>query len=174
VYKNLLNAALFQLGWLICVLGGNLAAIAFTLPYLLFHFRFISGNHREIVFVALIAGIGMLLDAANIASGIFSVPGTAFPLWLACLWLLFATLVPHGLRWLSGRPLLAAGFGAIGGSMSYLAGIELGVASSDHIALALATWATQWAVIVPLALALSNSWLGDDAAPATPSRRLTL
>jgi uncharacterized membrane protein YGL010W len=35
--KILLNLALFQIGWVVCVVGGNIYAVAFTLLALLLH-----------------------------------------------------------------------------------------------------------------------------------------
>jgi hypothetical protein len=157
---NIVNAVLFQLGWFACVFGGDLNALIWTIPYLILHFSCITTLRGEWKFVVAVAAIGIAVDSLNLAAGIFAVEGPMlFPIWLACLWLLFATFIPHGLSWLSGRPVLAALFGAVGGSMSYLAGIKIGVASTDNLSLAMVVWATQWAIMLPLALAAAQRWL---------------
>ena len=48
------------------------------------------------------------------------------PLWLIALWCSFATLTPLSLSSILSRPWLAIMFGAIGGPLSYLAGVRLG------------------------------------------------
>ncbi len=163
---NLANAILFQLGWFACVLGGNLLAVLWTVPYLVAHFVYISRLRGEWLFVAGLAALGITVDSLAMAAGIFSIPGSLpFPLWLACLWVLFGTFIPHGLSWLSGRPLLATAFGAVGGCLSYYAGVRLGLAQTDNLPLALTFWAIQWAIIIPAALAVAQRWLIDPVQP---------
>lgn len=167
---NIVNAVLFQLGWFACVLGGNLNALIWTVPYLALHFSCISRFRNEWVFVSVFAALGITLDSLAMAGGIFSIPGNLpFPIWLACLWLMMGTFIPHGLSWLLGRPLLATAFGAIGGCLSYYAGIRLGVAQTDKLPLALAFWAVQWGLLVPMALAAAQRWLIEPAQPSLQS-----
>jgi hypothetical protein len=51
--------------------------------------------------------------------------------------------------------------------MSYLAGIQLGVASSSAPLKAALFWAAQWAILMPSLVVLAEQWL---APPATPQR----
>jgi hypothetical protein len=158
--RNLVNAVLFQLGWFACVIGGDIIALLWTVPYLILHFLYISTQGKEWQFVLFVAVLGSILDAAAIAAGMFSVSSALpLPVWLICLWLLFGTLIPHGLSWLRGRSWLAALFGAIGGSMSYIAGVRLGAASTDNLMVSSLIWATQWALLLPLLLAIAERWL---------------
>lgn len=151
------NAVLFQIGWFICVLGGDLPALAFTAFYLLFHFGWYSQLKGEWLYTVVIASAGVILDSFNLWLGVFSSP-EGFPLWLLCLWILVATVVPHGLYWLRCRPLLAIAFGAIGGAGSYTAGIQLGAASSENLFLSQLIWLVQWGVLFPLLLIISD-WI---------------
>jgi hypothetical protein len=50
------------------------------------------------------------------------------PFWITVMWLQFATLLHFALSWLSGRYLLSAVLGAVGGPMAYLAGEGVGAA----------------------------------------------
>jgi len=155
--KAIANAVLFQIGWLVCLLGGSTAALAFAAPYLWLHFAWVSDNPREWRFVVGAGVLGIALDAVALRCGVFGfVDGAIYPPWMAVLWLLFATLVPHGLRWLQGRWLLAAALGAVGGTLSYVAGVRLGVARVDDLWRAAAWWSAQWAVLMPLLLAMAN------------------
>ena len=145
------NAVLFQVGWFVCVIGGNFAALAYTTIYLLFHFGWYSQLKGEWRYTVAIASTGIVLDSCNLWLGVFSSP-EGFPLWLACLWLLVATVIPHGLYWLRARPLLAIACGAIGGAGSYTAGIQLGAASSENLFASQLIWLAQWAVLFPVLL----------------------
>lgn len=154
------NALLFQLGWFVCVLGGNKLALAWICPYLLFHFYYVSQTRREWLFLLAVTAIGVSLDSVALKIGMFSLPGNGFfPIWLVCLWICFATLIPHGLSWLQGRPVLAALFGAVGGSLSYAAGIKLGAANSINTNAAIIYWAAQWAILLPSLLFVAKWWL---------------
>jgi hypothetical protein len=148
--RNLLNALLFQLGWFACVLGGTPVAQVFLPLYLVVHFTWISTDPREWRFTALVVLLGCALDAIAVSAGVFTFEGSSFlPFWLVALWVLFATLVPHGLSWLQGRLWLAAAAGAAGGTLSYVAGLRLGVAEAPVLPLAVGWWAIQWAVLLP-------------------------
>ena len=105
--KNLLNLVLFQIGWLVCVLGGNLYAMAYTVGALAIHqWRVFEYNHEW----RLIAGLtlaGCLWDILLAANGVMRYPGAealGIPLWLICLWSLFATTLPVSRLDPSGLP----------------------------------------------------------------------
>lgn len=148
--RPVVNAVLFQFGWFACVLGGNVVAGAFLLPYLLVHFGWVSRLRGEWLYTIAVAVTGFGFDWLLSQAGVFKLAEPGFPVWLAALWVLFATLVPHGLRWLQGRYWLAAALGAAGGASSYAAGISLGVASADVPWLAYTVWAAEWALLMPL------------------------
>lgn len=161
---NLANAILFQLGWFACVLGGNALALVWTVPYLITHFTYISRLRGEWLFVIGLAALGITMDSLAMAAGLFSIPGALpFPIWLACLWVMIGTFIPHGLSWLAGKPVLAIAFGAVGGCLSYYAGIRLGLAQTDNLPLALTFWAIQWGIIIPAALWVAQRWLLNPA-----------
>lgn len=163
---NIVNAILFQLGWFACVLGGNLNAVVWIIPYLALHFSCFSRFKGEWMFVLGFAALGITLDSLAMNAGIFAIPGSLpFPIWLACLWIMMGTFIPHGLSWLIGRPLTATVCGAVGGCLSYYAGIRLGIARTDNLPLALGFWAVQWGLLVPMALAAAQRWLIEPERP---------
>lgn len=73
------------------------------------------------------------------------------PAWMVALWVNFACTLHASLRWLLGRPLLAALLGALGGPLSYAAGARLGALSLGGDATgSLVAVAIEWAVALPL------------------------
>jgi hypothetical protein len=151
--RNLANAALFQLGWFSCVLGGNSAWLLVSLAIFFVHLRFIGSWQTEGKLLLTVFALGCVLDSALIKIGVFDFAeaGRVIPLWLALLWPLLATTLGHCLAW-SARPWwLASAVGAIGGPASYIAGSHLA-----SVQLPLGLWPSVlvlgaiWAVVFPL------------------------
>lgn len=155
-----LNAALFQVGWFACILGGNLIALSSAIIILLCHWFFISKDLAEWRVIALIAFVGIVIDSALFAAGFFSDGSQRViaPLWLMCLWVIFPTTLKHSFVWLHQRPLLAIVLGAIAGPLSYLAGIKLGAVSLGIGQLwAMLVLGVIWAVLFPVSIWLMTS-----------------
>lgn len=166
----LINLAGFQFGWFACVLGaahgmpwlGPLVA----LPVLVRHLRAAAAPGAEAALLLVAALVGLAIDSALVATGRLAftegvlLPGFA-PYWMVTLWLLFASTFNVSLRWLRERPLFAAGLGAVGGPLAYLAGRGLGAATilepawATHLAVAVA-----YAVATPALLALARRFDG--------------
>ena len=151
--KNLTNAALFQIGWFTCVLGGNSGWLLITFVILVIHLLLIGSWRSEGKLLLTVFALGCVLDSALIKLGVFDFgeAGRVIPLWLALLWPLLATTLGHCLAW-SARPLwLASALGAVGGPASYIAGSHL-----TYVQLPLGVWPSVlilgaiWAVIFPL------------------------
>lgn len=151
--KILINLALFQVGWLVCVVGGNLYAVVFTLLALLLHSWLVLGSHVEWKLIAVVVFIGCLWDMAMARTGVIQYADAGalgIPLWLMCLWLLFATTFMHGLFWLQRRLWLAALFAALLGPASYWAGSSMSDAQlGQPILTSLAIMAVGWALLFP-------------------------
>lgn len=158
--KNILNILVFQIGWLLCVIGGNLVAMIYTALALLFHHRFIVTQASEWRILLLIALGGLLLDSFMVAIGVmhFNVNDFAgLPIWLMCLWLLFATTFQHGLGWLRRYLWLATLAAALFGPMSYWLGANLTEASiATPVPTSLAIMAMAWALLFPAGIYLAN------------------
>ncbi|MFJ3486382.1 DUF2878 domain-containing protein [Pseudomonas sp. NPDC090202] len=151
--RKLANAALFQLGWFTCVLGGNSAWLLIPLAILLLHLRLSDHRHSEGRLLMTVFALGCVLDSALIKLGVFDFgdAGRVIPLWLALLWPLLATTLNHCLAWTARPWWLASLLGAIGGPLSYIAGTRL-----THVQLPLGLWtsalilAVIWAAVFPL------------------------
>lgn len=114
------------------------------------------------------AGIGVLcglvLDGAMVYFGLTTFPefgDKILPLWMLCLWAVFAAILPYMVPWLAGRRTLGIVFGATGGPIAYFSAEKLGAIDvadfMGYAAVGLA-WAAAMAVL-PLA---------DKKAPPSP------
>ena len=66
------------------------------------------------------------------------------------MWVLFATTLNIGMRWLRKSLVIAAIAGAIGGPLSFLAGEKAGAVMFSDTTIALAIIGLGWAVLLPL------------------------
>ncbi len=73
------------------------------------------------------------------------------------MWMLFATTLNVSMRWLRGKPVLAAAFGFFGGPAAYLAGQKLGGIVLVEQTTALAALAIGWACMMPVLMWLSEN-----------------
>lgn len=150
-----INALAFQGTWLFCVLGGSLVALPTTLLMLALHLHQVHDVRRESLFIAQATAIGFLCDLALVSTGVMVTGGSLPPLWLTCLWTLFATTVGYPMRFFFGRFWLSVITGAVFAPMSYFAGARLagvGLMSPDWLALLII--ALIWAAVFPLLIHL--------------------
>lgn len=155
------NALVFQLGWFVCVLGNTTFVMAYTFAALLFHALFLIKKTSEWFAIFLIVIIGCSWDAMLVYLGILRFPEAyppLLPLWLICLWVIFATTFNHCLAWFHQHLRLAAMAAAFFAPMSYWAGTELADASlAEPFVQSLAILAIGWAVIFPFGLFISKN-----------------
>lgn len=151
---KLLNAGLFQLGWLACVFGARQPALlVIALLCLAAHLRWLArpGEWRALLAITL---FGCGLDSLLLHLGLFDFAGNSplLPAWLALLWALFASTLDHSLAWTARPWWLGSLLGALGAPLSYLAGARLA-----GVELPLGTWPSLaalgviWAWVMPLA-----------------------
>jgi hypothetical protein len=160
-HRSLTDALLFQLGWLACVAGGNrwaALAVALLLPL---HLRLLGRSRQEWCLVVAFTSAGLAIDLGWQHFGLLQFRGTLGfgpPPWLAVLWLMFAGTLFHSLAFLQRRLLLASLLGALAGPLTYVAGMRLGAATSDHpwplVALSMAP---AWGLLLPLLARVARS-----------------
>ena len=108
--RNVLNFALFQAGWFVCVLYPGLPAAGFVVLLLVFHMLFVS-QHRstELQFIGAGTALGGVLDGLWFQTGILD-DGTGSvqltPVWLVGIWAIFMTTLSHSLSWIGSKPWL--------------------------------------------------------------------
>jgi hypothetical protein len=162
----LVNFAGFEIAWLSSVIGGArempwLGPVA-VLLVLIFHLSAARKPVDEILLIVCCGLIGACFDSLLVASGWVTYKAGLFsnylaPYWIITMWMLFATTLNVSLRWLRGKPRIAALFGLIGGPVTYFAGEELGgIVLLNPIAASLAL-AVGWAIIMPVLMRLSES-----------------
>lgn len=157
--RLLINLVFFKAGWFTCVLGAAhglpLLGPAVVAIVVAFHLIRAEFRAREAVLIALVGVTGTVVDSLQMRAGSmnFAPEGTSqvlIPLWMIALWLNFAPLLNVSLRWLHGRYVLCALFGAVGGPLSYYAGASIGALSLNENTLqALILIGVEWAVSLP-------------------------
>lgn len=171
----LLNISLFKAGWLAAVFSAA-ASVPFlgTLAIAVAVFTHLARSESrsgEIRLLALAAAIGFGWESLLVATGLVQygaasiIPGTA-PYWIVAMWLLFATTLNVGMRWLRKSLVVAAIFGAIGGPLSFLAGAKAGAVSFPDPTVSLAVIGLGWAVFLPLLVRYASSVDEQAAVPA--------
>lgn len=143
---NLVNAALFQVAWFACVLGGAAGTSlwgSLTVVALILFSASLRMLRHDLPFV--VAGLvaGFALDTAWIQLGILDYAGAEVaPLWIVLLWCGLGLTLNHSMQMFAARPLLGGLLAGATAPISYLGGERLGaVAVPDP-------WAMVWVGLV--------------------------
>ena len=160
--RQLVNFALFQLGWFVCLQGGDAYAIGFTLVALVIHGAWVMRESLEWLTIAAVTVAGVtwdwLLGAGHVLLWPSDISPLPIPLWLICLWVLFATTLHHSLAWLQGKRWLASVLGAFAGPAAYFAGSHLTeVSINPPLMFSLLIIGIGWALILPLGISLATA-----------------
>ena len=165
----LVNAAVFQIAWLLSVFGGAqqmpwLGPVAALLALAL-HLRAARQPFEEVLLVLSCGLIGASFDSILVAAGWVTYKSGLFseyfaPYWIITMWMLFAMTLNVSMRWLRGKPRLAALLGFYGGPASYIAGQALGGIILVNQFAALTALAIGWAVMMPILMRLAENMDG--------------
>lgn len=163
------NFLLFQIGWFACVWSAAAhqpwIGLLVTMGVVVVHVLRASMPQAELKLVALALATGLVFDSILVWQGWLQyssgmmLPNVA-PYWIVALWGLFATLLNVSLRWMRGRWVIAALFGAAGGPAAYYGGLRLGALEFGDMRAGLVALAIGWAVLTPLLLAWSARFDG--------------
>ena len=160
--KNILNLVIYQIGWLVCVIGGSVYAVAYTCLALLIHYRYIWEQKSEWHFISLLGLSGCLWDILIVKSGIIEYGNPwllGIPIWLICLWLLFATTFLHCLYWLNQYLRIAALCSAIFGPTTYWLGMRFTDAMfTTALPVSLMIMALGWSLLFPTGLYIARRY----------------
>ena len=168
------NFIVFQAAWFAAVLGAAhrlpLWGTAAVIAAIAWHLGVSARPAHEAWLVGLASVIGFGVETAMVGLGHVRYPSGQPvaglpPYWMVALWALLAIALNVTMRWLKPRLWLAALFGAVGGPLSFVGGVELGGAEFVDRSAALWTMACAWALLMPLLVALSNRFDGV-AVPA--------
>lgn len=157
------NFVAFQAAWFAAVggaaAGHDWAGPAATAVVAAVHLATAPQPRRELGVLLAVGALGTVWDSVLVALGVVEYRGAALgpglaPVWIATLWIAFATTLSGSLRWLQGRRWLAALLGAVFGPLAYAAGESMGAVRLPALT-ALAVEAAGWAVLLPLACAIA-------------------
>ncbi len=155
----LINLSLFKAGWLAAVFAAaaslpilGTAAIGIAVAV---HLWRSDAPRDELLLLALAAALGFAWESLLVYTGIVQYGASGAlaaiaPYWIVALWVLFATTLNVGMRWLRKNLLVASVFGALGGPLSFLAGEKAGAVSFSDTSTALVVIGLGWAVMLPL------------------------
>nr|WP_256504507.1 DUF2878 domain-containing protein [Gilvimarinus xylanilyticus] len=151
------NAAMFQIGWLLCLMAPLAVALVYTLAAIAVHFLYWGGHRQDVIAVILAIAMGFIHDTALLVGGVLQYSLVIQPLWLMCLWALLGLTLNHSLHAIYGRPWLAAILGAVSAPLSYIAGVAIsGVSWGVPKEMGASIIALVWLGVLPLHLALSR------------------
>ena len=173
-HTQLINYALYQIGWFACVLGGAShrpwTGFLIAMSLVGVHLTLSVERSLEVRLAVLAATAGALVEMVQIAAGTYRfTSGTLTdalpPPWLLAMWAQFATTFRFSLRGVMSRPLFAGLLGVAGGPIAFLAGERLGAVNLlPPLAHALLRLSVSWAVAL-LVLSAAVGRLGSENAP---------
>jgi len=166
-----INGVLFNVSWLAIVIPQSSRwAPLVVILHLFVHFRVFGHGLAEARLVLVVSVLGSVLDQVLFLTGVLTVTGapSLAPLWLSCLWPVFASTLMHAFSGLQQRPLLAMAVGAMGGALTYLAGTRLTDIAFGSPVWGPVTMGLTWAILLPALLAgaslAANGGQNRDAA----------
>ena len=165
----LVNLAVFKVAWTAVVVSAAASApvigvIAVAIAVGI-HLWSNENPDNEIRLLFIAATMGFAWESVLVLAGLLEyssgnwVSGLA-PYWIVSMWVLFATTLNVGMRWLRRSTAIAAVAGAIGGPLAFFAGASIGAVELVSPAIALIAIGFGWAVMLPLLVKLAV-WLED-------------
>ena len=153
-HRALFNFVWFKAFWFVAIIYQQEAIL---LGLLVLYFATLSQLTTHLSHYLLFAVIGISIDYILYQQQIFVFDKPGFPLWLALLWLAFATTIKAFLSFLQTRLVLAALLGMCAGPISYYFAMQLNAVSfSQPLTYTLTILAIAWAVLLPLLLVLNR------------------
>jgi hypothetical protein len=163
----LVNAAIFQIGWILSVSFGTPVAIVVSLTALLIYLLYFRKDKLDLVLISGVVLIGLIVDTFMGTLGVLVYPsGKVYPpFWMATLWLLFAMTIPWSLHWLVCKKYWFVLFSAIGGPLSYFIGVKISsVSFGFDILSSIVLLTVIWTVIGFTIYKISDRWREQCAA----------
>ncbi len=176
---QIVNFVVFQAAWFAAVLGAAhgvpLWGTAAVVAAIGWHLAVSARPRAEAKLVGIACLIGVVVETFAAMQGHIAYPSgqpvaTVAPYWMVALWGLLAIALNVTMRWLRGRPWLAALLGAVAGPLAFVSGVRLGGAVFIDATPALATMACVWAVLMPVLMRLSERY--DGVAVPRPEKAI--
>ena len=174
---KVVNVLMFNAAWFAILLTqSSFIAPVIVILSLFAHFQVMGKGKPELLLIAGVTSLGFVIDQALFGTGVFNLAGKAAlaPLWLTCLWPVFATTLMHAFDWLQGKLILSSVVGAVGGCLSYIAGARLTLIDFGSALWGPLIIAALWAIIFPLFLKISEKITeasSSDAKEGIPAKQ---
>ncbi|TRX55053.1 DUF2878 domain-containing protein [Thalassomonas sp. M1454] len=154
-HRGVYNFVWFKVFWFSAIIYQDEAIL---LALLVLYFTSLKQVTTHLTHYLLFAGIGICIDFFLYQQHVFAFAHASFPLWLALLWIGFATTIKAFLSFLQKKLLLAALLGLFAGPISYYFAMQLNAVSFPQpLAQTLIILAIIWAILLPLLLVLNHS-----------------
>lgn len=172
-----INLSLFKIGWLIVVFSAaaGLAEVGAATVALIALIHLVRANRisSELALLFIAGCIGLVWESIIVQGGFLAYPtaetnGALAPYWIVAMWVLFATTLNVGMKWLRKNLFVAALAGAICGPLSFLAGQKAGAVTLGDNAVFII--GLGWAVLLPAVTMIARAFDGYDDAVLRPIR----
>lgn len=166
---QVVNFVVFQAAWFAAVLGAAhslpLMGTTAVVAAICWHIGVSARPLAEAKLVGIVCVIGVVVETMAAMQGHIGYPSGQpvahfAPYWMVALWGLLAISLNVTMRWLRGRPWLAALLGAVAGPLAFVSGVRLGAAVFIDATPALLTMACIWAVLMPALMWLAERYDG--------------
>ncbi|MCM8526136.1 MAG: DUF2878 domain-containing protein [Lentisphaeraceae bacterium] len=105
---KLVNAVLFQLGWLVCIFSSSLNSLIVTSVIIIYHLKSVKNRADEFKFILPVAIYGYLLDNSLMILGYIDLSfAKASTIYLVCVWLLFVMTLRNSMSFFMNTPVKA-------------------------------------------------------------------
>ncbi len=172
---NFLNLALFKAGWFAVVFFAAaqlpVAATVAAVAVVALHLWKSPQRQAEFTLVAISALVGFTWESLLVAADVLEydtgslLPGTA-PLWIVAMWMLFATTLNVGMRWLRRSRVIAVLAGLVGGPLAFLAGQGAGAVTLNEPVYSVMIIGLGWGLLLPVLVTVACRYDGFRPTPA--------
>lgn len=153
-----------QLAWWACVLSARADAasigIGVTAGVVAVHLIVSPARRFEVWFIPFAAALGYAVDTIATLLGALQFdgnpqPALPTPLWIAALWLAFATTIHTSFSWLHNRLIVAAFLGAASGPLAYAGGAVLDVVTLPQPVFSVVVLGVLWGATLPILVVIA-------------------
>ena len=159
-----INLAVFKVAWTAVVVsaaaGAPVIGVIAVAAAVGIHLWYSDDPETEIRLLLAAAALGFGWESALVIAGLVEyssgnwLPGLA-PFWIVAMWILFATTLNVGMRWLRRNTAVATIAGAAGGPLAFFAGASIGAVEFASPVIAMTFIGIGWAVMLPLLVKLA-------------------
>jgi hypothetical protein len=159
-----INLAVFKAAWTAVVVsaaaGTPVIGVIAVATAVGIHLWYSDNPESEIPLLLAAAALGFGWESVLVLVGLLEyssgnlISGLA-PYWIVSMWVLFATTLNVGMRWLRRSTTVAAVAGGVGGPLAFFAGASIGAVEFSSPVIALTCIGIGWAVMLPLLVQLA-------------------